>query len=142
MRPFNPERPSFLKTDLSGFAITGIASQMSVKESGDLVKGGHRHPFAFFLRKMNVTEWNYVTSDQELLVIVASFKAWRHYFEGVKYIIIMISDHNNLKYFLEAKPLSQQQAHWAEFLAEFNFTIIYRPGKKNPADALSQRPDY
>ena len=54
---------------------------------------------------MNVTEQNYVTGDQELLVIVASFKAWRHYFEGAKYTITVISDHNNLKYFLESKPL-------------------------------------
>ena len=142
MRPFNPEQPLFLKTDSSGFVITGIASQTSAEESGDSAKGGHRHPFAFFSRKMNVTEQNYVTGDQELLAIVASFKAWRHYFEGVKYIITIISDHNNLKYFLEAKPLSRWQAHWAEFLAEFDFTIIYWPGKKNPADAPSQRPDY
>ena len=48
---------------------------MSAKESGDLVKGGYKHPFTFFLRKMNVTKQNYVTNDQELLAIMALFKA-------------------------------------------------------------------
>ena len=143
MRPFNPELQSFLETDSSGFTIARIASQISDQDTIELTKkDSHWHPFAFFSRKMNPAERNYVTGDQELLAIVASFKAWRHYFEGAKYTITVISDHNNLKYFLESKPLSQWQAHWAEFLSEFNFTIVYRAGKRNPADAPSRRPDY
>ena len=125
MRPFDPGRPTFLETDSSGFALTGIASQARGGEDNSLAKGGHQHPFTFFSRKMNPAERNYVTGDQELLAIVASFKAWRHYFKGAKYTITVISDHNNLKYFLESKPLSQRQAHWAEFLSEFDFTIVY-----------------
>ena len=114
MRPFNPELVCFLETDSSGFAITGIASQQdsNKQECPSLPttpseKEGHWHPFAFFSRKMNAAECNYVTGDQELLAIVASFKAWRHYFKGAQHTITVISDHNNLKYFLESKPLSQ-----------------------------------
>ncbi|SLM35267.1 hypothetical protein LPUS_04432 [Lasallia pustulata] len=31
---------------------------------------------------------------------------------------------------------------WAEKLAEYDFNVTYREGKKNPADGLSRRPDY
>ena len=39
--------------------------------------------------------------------------------------------------------LSQRQARWAEFLAEFWFKVVYRPGHLNTkADVLSRRWDY
>ena len=133
MRPFNSDLPIFIETDSSGYTLARIASQ-SIENS--------HHPFAFFSRKMNPAKRNYVTSDQELLMIVASFKAWRQYLEGVKHTVVVISDHNNLQYFLKSKPLSHCQAHWAEFLSEFNFVIHYRVGSKNPADPPSRRPDY
>ena len=53
----------------------------------------------------------------------------------------MISDHNNLRYFMTTKELSAKQIRWAEKLAAFDFTIEYRKGKLNPADAPSRRPD-
>jgi hypothetical protein len=31
---------------------------------------------------------------------------------------------------------------WAEYLQDFDITIIYRPGRLNPADPLSRRPDH
>lgn len=31
---------------------------------------------------------------------------------------------------------------WAECLSEYDLKIVYREGKKNPADGLSRRPDY
>ena len=35
--------------------------------------------------------------------------------------------------------LSKRQARWLDFLAEFDFEIVHRPGKSNVvADALSQ----
>ena len=97
---------------------------------------------AFFSWKLQLTERNYSTPDQELLVIVTSFKAWWHYLKGSKHLIKVITDHHNLRYFLGAKSLTRWQAHWAEFLSEFNFSIEYRAGFKNPADALSWRADY
>ncbi|KAE8720538.1 hypothetical protein F3Y22_tig00019093pilonHSYRG00019 [Hibiscus syriacus] len=43
-------------------------------------------------------------------------------------------------YFLTQKKLSPKQARWQEFLAEFNFSMEYKPGKVNcVADGLSQR---
>jgi hypothetical protein len=39
---------------------------------------------------------------------------------------------------MTTKQLNQRQARWAEVLAEFYFSIVYRPGSKNVlADTLS-----
>jgi hypothetical protein len=43
---------------------------------------------------------------------------------------------------MTTKKLNSRQARWAEKLAEYDFEIAYRPGKTNPADGLSRRPDY
>jgi hypothetical protein len=41
---------------------------------------------------------------------------------------------------MTTKQLNQRQAWWAEVLAEFYFSIVYRPGSKNMlADTLSCR---
>jgi hypothetical protein len=55
--------------------------------------------------------------------------------------IAVISDHKNLEYFMTSRILNRRQARWAMFLSEYNFKLDYAPGKKNPADALSRRPD-
>ena len=41
---------------------------------------------------------------------------------------------------MTTKQLNWQQAHWTEFLSEFNFKIIYRPGKQEEKlDMLTQK---
>ena len=87
-------------------------------------------------------ERGYETHDAELLAIVMAFKQWRHYLEGSRYPIEVITDHNNLKYFMTTKELNGRQARWALRLAAFNFVIQYQPGRLNAADAPSRRPDY
>jgi hypothetical protein len=50
------------------------------------------------------------------------------------------TDHNNLKYFLEQKDLSERQQKWVTKVHAFDFDIEYVKGKKNiVADALSRR---
>jgi hypothetical protein len=62
---------------------------------------------------MEPAERNYETHDGELLAIVKAFKHWRHYLEGSQHLIQVLTDHNNLKYFMDTTVLSQQQARWA-----------------------------
>jgi hypothetical protein len=41
------------------------------------------------------------------------------------------------------KPtLNGRQARWLYYLTPYDFTIRYRTGESNPADALSRRPGY
>ena len=43
---------------------------------------------------------------------------------------------------MTTKQLTARQARWAEALAEYNFTVMYRSGTENgKADALTRRPD-
>ena len=129
-----------VETDASGDAICGILSQNlpNRQASGKL----QWRPVAFYSRKMVPAERNYDTHDQELLAIIESLREWRHYLQGSKNPFQVFTDHDNLRYFMNTKILSRRQARWAEYLSRFHFSIIHRPGKRNPADGPSRRPDY
>jgi len=52
----------------------------------------------------------------------------------------LITDHENLEYFVAKKLLNQGQVRWPEFLTRFDYKIVYRPAKSNrKADALTTR---
>ena len=51
----------------------------------------------------------YETHDGKLLAIVKAFKTWRHYLEGYKHVIFVLTDYNNLCYFMNTKSLSSRQ---------------------------------
>jgi hypothetical protein len=53
-----------------------------------------------------------------------------------------LTDHNNLVGFAKVKQLSGRQTRWAILLSAYDFVITHRPGKTNPANAPSRRPDY
>ena len=51
----------------------------------------------------------YETNNGELLAIVEAFKTWRHYLEGCKYKVLILTNHNNLCQFMDTKSLSSCQ---------------------------------
>ena len=130
---FERDRKTKVEVDASGGAISGILSQLDP----------NRHvwrPIDFFSRKLNQTEYNYDTHDQELLATVASLEHWRHYLEGLQFDLW--TDHNNLRWFMETKSLNNRQVRSYLKLTKYDFTMFHRPGKLNPADGPSRRPDY
>ncbi len=54
-------------------------------------------------------ETRYVTHNGKLLAIVEAFKTWRHYLEGRKHEVLVLTNHNNLMYFMDTKSLSSRQ---------------------------------
>ena len=75
----------------------------------------------------------------ELLAIVETFKTWRHYLKGSRHKVLVLTDHNNLRQFMDTKSLSFRQVRWAQELSCYHFRIDYCQGKANGvADALSQ----
>ena len=93
---------------------------------------------AYFSKKMISAETRYETHDGELLAIVGVFKTWRHYLEGCKHEVLVFTDHNNFRRFMDTKILSSRQVRWAQELSRYYFRIDYRQGKANAAaDALS-----
>ncbi|OQE16552.1 hypothetical protein PENFLA_c027G03970 [Penicillium flavigenum] len=130
---FDPEKHIRLETDASNQGMGGVLSQPDDK--------GRWHPVAFWSRKFSGPELNYATPDQELFAIVHSFQHWRHYLDGSKYPIEVLSDHANLRTFMTQQKLNGRQARWCMFLTPFDFIIKHRLGKTNPADGLSRIPN-
>ena len=126
---FDPELPVTLHADSSGFAVSGIVSQLDAN--------GILYPITFWSRKRIPAECNYDIHDREMLAIVECFKHWRHYLEGSKHPVHVRSDHKNLETFMSTKILNRRQARWAEFLSGYDFVLDHIPGSKNPADGPS-----
>ena len=131
---FNPDRNIRIETNASGYAIGAILSQLAPETS-------QWYSVALFLRKMIPAETKYKTHDQELLAIVKALKTWHHYLESCRYEVFVLTDHNNLRRFMDIKSLSSRQVRLAQKLSWYYFWIEYQQGKANAAaDALSQFP--
>ena len=112
-------------TDASDFAIGGVLMQ-------------ERHPIAFESRKLNDAERRYTVQEKEMTAIVHCLRTWRHYLLGSHFIVKI--DNVATSYFQTQKKLSPKQARWQDFLAEFDYTLEYKPGSANHvADALSRK---
>jgi len=111
----------------------------AIQEQRDAL--GRSHPIAYFSKLLQPVERNYEIHDKELLAIIHTLKHFRHYIQRSPHVTTILSDHANLKYFTTKQTLPRQQARWALFLSEYNYTIIPTPEKQNIADALSWRPD-
>jgi len=97
-----------------------------------------KRPVAYASRQLKVHEKNYPTHDLELAVVVFALKTWRHYLYGSQFQVF--SDHKSLKYLFDQKELNMRQRRWMEYLKDYDFELLYHPGKANVvADALSRK---
>uniref|UniRef100_A0ABD2W5A2 RNA-directed DNA polymerase n=1 Tax=Trichogramma kaykai TaxID=54128 RepID=A0ABD2W5A2_9HYME len=96
-------------------------------------------PLSFFSRNFDSAQLRYSTFDRELTAMVESVKHFHNYLEGRKFTAC--TDHKPLIY---ARSLSQEKAPSRRlrqfmYLAQFEITYEYLPGKSNDvADALSR----
>ena len=126
----NLDIPFTVTTDASQTAIGAVLTQLGQDD-------GLSHPVAFESRKLKEAEQNYPVHELELLAIVHALRTWRVYLLGRHFQVF--TDHHSLTYLQTQPSLSKRQARWVEFLQEFDFEIIYKPGKNNQvADALSR----
>ena len=132
---FDPSLKIVIETDASDYALGAILSQIH--------PDNRTHPVAFYGRKFSAAEINYDIYDKEMLGVISAIQEWRAYLEGSRLPFTILTDHKNLEYFTSARSLNRRQARWAEFLAGYEFEIVYRPGQRNgKADALSRRHDF
>ena len=120
LQHFQPLQPLTIEADASDFGLGYVLSQPD--------PGGELHPVAYYSRKFNPAELNYPIYDNELLAIVVAFRQWRVYVEGAAHPIVVYTDHKNLEYFQAARTTSRRHARWAETLAAYDFTIVYKKG--------------
>ncbi|KAJ1578183.1 hypothetical protein NDA12_006979 [Ustilago hordei] len=133
LQHFNYHLPTRLETDASDFAIAGVLKQEHE---------GRWHPVAFYSRKMSSAEKNYEIHDKELLAVVACLTQWQHMLAGLLSQLVILTNHEALKYFKSQRHITGQQARWAILLADFDFILQYRPGDKGgEPNALTRRTD-
>jgi hypothetical protein len=129
---FDPDQDVIVETDASDYVSTGVLSQYD----DDNVL----HSMAYISKKHSPMECNYEIYNKELMAIIRAFQEWRPELQSVINPIRVLSDHKNLEYFTTTKLLNRRQAHWSQFLSQFNFKIVYHPGTAGgKPDALTRR---
>ena len=127
LRQFDPKRPCTVETDGSDVAIGAVLSQRF--EHPTVPGKTELHPVAFWSRSLNAAERNYTVGEKELLAIIDCFVEWRHYLFSLESPFTVYTDHKNLTYFQTKRQLNRRQSRWSEILADYRYTLVYRPGK-------------
>ena len=128
---FDSSAPTFITCDASAVALGALLSQQ---------QGGEERPIAFASRTLSPAERNYSTSEREALACLWACEHWHFYVYGRQFTLI--TDHQALKTLLSSggsghRPLRLHR--WADRLFQYNFSVVYRPGRFNVvADCLSR----
>ena len=93
-------------------------------------------PIAYTSPLVSKAEKNYTTTEKEALAMVYAVNKFRHYLLGNKFIFYV--DHLALQYLVNKPQVLGRLARWLLLFLEFDFKVIYKPGKTHGvADALS-----
>jgi hypothetical protein len=126
------EQLTWIEVDASGFATGGVIYQKC--------ENTYWHPIIYQSQSMNEAKCNYKIYNREMLAITEALKDWRMYLKDLPQLFEIITNHHNLDFWCTAQNLMRCQAHWALFLANYNFVLIHKPGVKNGAsDRLSHQ---
>nr|GEW85415.1 reverse transcriptase domain-containing protein [Tanacetum cinerariifolium] len=122
------DMPFELMCDASDFAIGAVLGQRQKK---------HFRPIHYASKTMTEAEFNYTTTEKEMLAVVYAFKKFRSYLIMNK--IIVYTDHFALKYLFAKKDSKARLLRWVLLLQEFTFKVIDTKGAENlAADHLSR----
>lgn len=124
------EQVQILSTDASNTGLGAVLSQSPTGgEEGETV-------VAYASRSLHGPEKRYSATHLEALALVWAVRHFRHYLAGRKFVLI--TDHAGLQYIFSNPKPSNKMMRWVMDLGEYVFDIKYRPGARNPADALSR----
>ena len=135
LNAIDPRQAYHLYTDASKDCLAATLAQRCAHGKYK----GHLRPIAFMSRKMQPAETRYPIREQELLAIVLALKQWFHLLRGPQQVHVH-TDHKSLRCLKTCpRPPTPRQAHWSQFLEEYNLRLWYVPGLENPAaDACSR----
>jgi hypothetical protein len=127
LKVYDPELPTCVEVDASGFTTGSILSQ---KGEDNLW-----HPVAYCSDSMSKEEHNYEIYDREMLGLIRALEDWCNFLEGIDFEVI--TDHKNMEWWSTMRDLNRCQAHWSLYLSRFNFKVTYKKGDSMQADTLS-----
>ena len=117
-----------IHTDASNIALGAMLAQNPT--------GKIDQPIAYTSRLLSKAEKNYTTTEKEALAMVYAVNKFRHYLLDNRFILYV--DHLALQYLVNKPQVSGRLARWLLLFLEFDFKVIYKPGKTHGvADALS-----
>ena len=120
--------PLELSVDASGYGAGACLSQW---------QNGQHRIIAYASMSFSAAQRRYSTTEREITAIRWGVKTLRSYLYGVQFVVY--TDHRPLLYLNNMKLVDSRLARTLEDLADFSFTIKYRPGVQNKiADALSR----
>ena len=118
-----------LHTDASG---AGLGATLNV------IRDGVEVPVAFYGKQLQGAQRRYSASELECLAIFKAINYFSHFLYGR--VFTVYTDHKALVSLLKSRVLNRRLQGWMLQLLDFDFTIMYRPGKENAdADALSRQ---
>ena len=140
----NFEKKFYLQTNASTYGVGAILSQEGDISTTPTLSKRQKpilHPVAYYSATFIPAERNYNIYKRELLAVMKALTHWRPYLGWMKEPFTIMTDHTTLQYWKSPKNLNHQTARWHADLQEYNFNILYIPGKTNiPPDALSRLP--
>jgi hypothetical protein len=121
------------------FKLTTDASKAGLGAVLFLDQGHGDQPIAYASKANSLAVAKYTISELECLAVVWAVKLFRPHLYGRKFVIV--TDHVALKWLMTCKEPAGRLHRWALTLQEFDFEVVYRPGRENSvADALSRGP--
>lgn len=128
---FDKDLPIKIYTDASLEGIGAILKQTQ--------EDGTEKPVAYFSKKLNETQKRRKAIYLECLAIKEAIKYWQHWLIG-RYFEIH-SDHKPLENMNIRTRTDEELGDLTHYLSQYDFKIIYVPGKDNiEADCLSRNP--
>jgi len=131
---FDPELPIHMYTDAS---LQGIGAVMKQPQLNDNLK--IEKPVAYFSKKLNESQKRKKAIYLECLAIKEAIKYWQHLLIGKPFKVF--SDHKPLERMNIKARTDEELGDLTYYLSQYDFEIIYRPGRDNlEADCLSRNP--
>ena len=90
---------------------------------------GQWRPIGFISKKLKGAEINYTTTEKECLAVVFALQKFRHYLQGGPTFEV-VTDHHALKWLLSLKDPKGRLARWMMEIQDFDFKVVYAPGKE------------
>ena len=120
------------------FYLHTYASGLGIGATLNAYRDEELKPVAYFSRQLQGAQKFYSATELEGLALFKAIFFFAHYLWGKKFTVV--TDHQALVSLLKSNRLNKRLFGWMLKLLDFDFEVVYRPGKENAdADCLSRQ---